>query len=314
MMKKKIIVVAGPTASGKTAMGIEIAKAVDGEIISADSMQVYKNMPIATACPTEEEKAQVPHHLVELLDNRESFSVAAWCSLARQKIDEITGRGKIPVIVGGTGLFIDSLVDNIIFEDTEIDTNLREGLMQKDADVLYDELLRLDPEAAENIHKNNKKRVVRALELYYSGVSKTQQNINSRREKSPYDVLYFVLSYANRQALYDRINKRVDRMAELGLVQEAERVLKNSTGTCAQAIGHKELLPYINGECTLEEALDSLKQKTRNYAKRQITWFKKRSDAIVISPDISGFDECTKTAIGYCEDFINGKFQKGKSE
>lgn len=314
MMKKKIIIVAGPTASGKTSLGIEIAKAVGGEIISADSMQVYKNMPIATACPTDFEKAQVRHHLVEFLDRTDSFSVAAWCDLARQEIDEIAARGKIPVIVGGTGLFIDSLADNILFEDTQVDYELRDRLMQRDCDSLYEELIKLDPASAQTIHKKNKKRVVRALELYYSGVSKTQQNINSRREKSPYDALYFVLDYADRQILYDRINARVDKMVEQGLIQEAKDNLKKTSATCAQAIGHKELMPYLNGECTLDDALDNLKQKTRNYAKRQITWFKKRSGAIFLRPDVMGFDKTVKTAVAYCEDFINGKFQKGKSE
>lgn len=313
-MKKKIIVVAGPTASGKTGLGIEIAKAVNGEIISADSMQVYKNMPIATACPTAEEKAQAVHHMVEFLDNDKEFSVAMWCDLARKKIDEITERGKIPVIVGGTGLFIDSLVDNIIFEDSETDYKLREELMQKDADELYEELVRLDPESARDIHKNNKKRVVRALELYYAGTSKTQQNLNSRRMQTPYDVLYFVLSYQDRQVLYSRINKRVDLMVEQGLVQEARKNLQKSTGTSAQAIGHKELVPYFNGACSLDDALEHLKQKTRNYAKRQITWFKRRRDTVVLNPDVMGFDKMIETAIDYCEDFINENIRKGKSE
>lgn len=313
-MKNKIIVVAGPTASGKTSLGIEIAKALNGEIISADSMQVYKNMPIATACPTAEEKETAVHHLVEFLDCNENFSVAVWCNLARQKIDDIVSRKKIPIIVGGTGLFIDSLVDNIIFEDVKVNHELRDELMKRDPDSLYNELLKVDYDSAQGIHKNNKKRVVRALELYYSGISKTRQNINSRKRESPYDVLYFVIDYDNRQFLYDRINSRVDKMVRLGLEQEAREVLNNSTGTCAQAIGHKELLPYINGECTLDTALDNLKQKTRNYAKRQITWFKKRENAVVLKPDVLGFDKMAETAINYCEDFINGKFQKGKSE
>lgn len=304
-MKKKIIVVAGPTASGKTGFGIELAKALDGEIISADSMQVYKNMPIATAAPDDNEKAQAVHYLVEFVDSTENFSVAVWCDLARQKINEITAKGKIPIIVGGTGLFIDSLVDNIIFEETRTDFTLRNELMKRDADSLYDELMKLDKTAAQDIHKNNKKRVVRALELYYSGTSKTQQNINSRKKESPYDVLYFVLAYKERQVLYDRINQRVDNMAQLGLVQEAREVLKNSTGTSAQAIGHKELSPYISGECTLDAALNNLKQKTRNYAKRQITWFKRRENAITIELDAIGFENAVKTAIEYCEDFIN---------
>lgn len=304
-MKTKIIVVAGPTASGKTGLSIELAKAVGGEIISADSMQVYKNMPVATAAPTADEKQQAVHHLVEFIDNSERFSVAMWCDLARVKIKEISDRGKIPIIAGGTGLFIDSLVDNIIFQDTENDYKLRDELMKRDVDSLYDELVRLDPQSAGDIHKNNKKRVARALELYYSGTSKTNQNINSRKEESPYDVLYFVLSYKDRQVLYDRINQRVDKMLELGLEYEARAVLADGGKTSSQAIGHKELRPYIDGECTLDDAVDNLKQKTRNYAKRQITWFKRRENSIVLELDTLGIDNAVKTAIDYCEDFIN---------
>lgn len=309
----KIIVVAGPTASGKTSVGIEIAKAVGGEIISADSMQIYRDMPIATACPTKEEQAQVPHHLVEIADRSEKFSVALWCRLAKEKIKEITDRGNIPVIVGGTGLFIDSLVDNIKFEDVDVDENLRNSLMQKDIDTLYSELLKLDPQSAKDIHKNNKKRVVRALELYYSGVSKTEQNINSRKESSPYEVLYFVLGYNDRQTLYDRIHQRVDMMVSLGLEDEAKKCLENSGGTSAQAIGHKELVPYFNGECSLADALENLKKETRHYAKRQITWFKRREGAVFLMLD-ENRNQAVETAVNMCEDFINGKFTKGKSE
>lgn len=313
-MNNKIIVVAGPTASGKTALAVKLAKAVNGEIISADSMQVYKDMPIATACPTPDERAQVPHHLVEILDTDESFSVAAWCRLAKEKTADIQSRGKIPVITGGTGLFIDSLVDNIVFEDIEVDEKLRDELMQKDCDELYNELLRLDKNAALAIHKNNKKRVVRALELCYSGSSKSNQNKNSRKEDSPYRTLYIVLNYKDRQVLYTRINQRVDLMLENGLEQEARRCLEKSKATSAQAIGHKELLPYINGDITLNEAIENLKQKTRNYAKRQITWFKRRGDAVILQPDLLGFKELENKAIKLCEDFIDGKFQEGKSE
>lgn len=300
-MDNKIIVVAGPTASGKTSLGIEIAKAVNGEIISADSMQVYKGMSIACACPTQQEKSQVRHHLVEFLDRGENFSVAVWCKLARQKIEEITGRGNVPIIVGGTGLFIDSLVDNIIFSDTDIDFELREKLMKRDNQSLYDELLSVDYESGANIHINNKKRIVRALELYYSGVSKSTQNINSRREKSPYNVLYFVLNYEDRQVLYDRINRRVDQMVIDGLEQEARENSADMSSTSSQAIGHKELKAYFDGEISFDEAIENLKRKTRNYAKRQITWFKKREGAIFITPDLQGIEKAVNTA----KDFIN---------
>lgn len=305
MDKKKIIVVAGATASGKTSLGIAIAKAVGGEVISADSMQVYKGMPIATAAPTEDEKNAVPHHLVEFLEPDESFSVSVWCDLAREKIDEIISRGNVPVIVGGTGLFIDSLVDNIIFEDVEVDNELRQRLMQRDVDELYDELLRVDENSAREIHKNNKKRVVRALELYYSGVSKTQQNINSRKQEPPYDTLYLFLNYEDRQILYDRINKRVDLMIENGLIDEARACADKSKGTSAQAIGHKELMPYINDEADIDACVNKLKQETRHYAKRQITWFKRRENAVVIKPDALG-DDYEGLAVKICEDFLNG--------
>lgn len=304
-MNNKIIVVAGPTASGKTSVGIEIAKAVNGEIISADSMQVYKNMPVATAAPTKEERSEVKHHLAEFLDPSEGFSVALWCDMARQKANDILSRGKVPVIVGGTGLFIDSFVDNIKFENAEVDSRLREKLMRKDIDELYEELLSVDSESAKSIHKNNKKRVVRALELYYSGVSKTQQNINSKREKSPYEFLYFVLEYADRQMLYDRINKRVDLMTEQGLLEEAKGCLAVRSKTAAQAIGHKELKPYFDGEITLDEALDNLKKETRHYAKRQITWFKRREKAVHLVLD-DNRDATVKNAIKQCKDFLNG--------
>lgn len=303
--KTKIIVVAGPTASGKTALGIEIAKAVDGEIICADSMQVYKDMPIATAAPTKEERAQAVHHLAEFLERDKNFSVAHWCALAKEKISEISARGKVPVIVGGTGLFIDSLVDNIEFENIQVDSALRQRLMERDIDSLYDELLSVDKEAAENIHKNNKKRVVRALELYYSGVTKTQQNINSRKNDKCYDALYFVMNYSDRQKLYDRINKRADLMAQLGIAEEAKRNFSSSCGTSAQAIGHKELYPYLNGEISLEEALENLKKETRHYAKRQITWFKRREEAVVLSPDTMDYNDLINTAVSKCEDFLN---------
>lgn len=306
--KTKIIVIAGPTASGKTSLGIEIAKALDGEIISADSMQVYKGMDIATAAPTEKEKSEVPHHLVECLNQEESFSVSDFCDLAEKEIDDIVSRGKIPIIVGGTGLFIDSLVDHIQFTDTKTDFELRNKLLKKDADELYNMLLQVDKESAQNIHKNNKTRVVRALEIYYgSGKTKSQQNENSRKEESPYETLYFVLGFKNREILYNRINRRVDLMMQNGLLEEAENVIKNGNSkTSAQAIGHKELKPYFNGEISLDEAVTHLKKETRHYAKRQITWFKRRKDAVFIFADELG-DKLVHTAVKKSKEFIYGR-------
>ncbi|MDE5671530.1 MAG: tRNA (adenosine(37)-N6)-dimethylallyltransferase MiaA [Eubacterium sp.] len=303
MKKTKLIVVAGPTASGKTSLGIEIAKAVDGEIISADSMQVYKDMRIATAAPTIEERQTVAHHLVEFLERDELFSVSDFCKYAKAAADDISCRGRVPVIVGGTGLFINSFVDNIKFTEAETDFKLRNALMKKSVDALYDELLKIDPAAAENIHKNNKTRVVRALEIYYSsGDTKSVQNEKSRLEESPYDVLYFVIGFKDRALLYNRINRRVDLMAEKGLLDEAKFCLNHSGNTSAQAIGHKELLPYFNGSVSLDEALDKLKQETRHYAKRQITWFKKRENAVWLYADE---EDIAKKAVDKSREFIN---------
>lgn len=306
-LKTKIIVAAGPTASGKTALGIEIAKAVDGEIISADSMQVYQGMSIATAAPTESERAQVPHHLVEFLPQQDSYSVSDFCRFAKEKIADISSRGKTPVIVGGTGLFIDSLVDNIKFTEAQVNFELRNELMKKSADELYDMLLKIDKEAALKIHKNNKSRVARAIEIFYTaGKTKTMQNEDSKKEESPYDTLYLVLAYKNRDILYDRINRRVDMMLDCGLLAEAERVLAASDSkTSAQAIGHKELKPYLDGKITLESAVDNLKKETRHYAKRQITWFKRRENAEIIYMD--GDENPVLSAVNRCREFIYGK-------
>ena len=306
MSKTKIIVVAGPTASGKTGLAVEIARAVSGEVISADSMQVYKGISIASAAPTQKEMQGVAHHLVEFLDQSENFSVSDFCRLAREKISEISARGNVPVIAGGTGLFIDSLVDNINFTEAETDFELREALMQKDSDELYSTLLEVDKEAAEKIHKNNKKRVVRALEIYYSsGATKTAQDINSKKEESPYEVLYFVIGFKSREVLYERINRRVDLMVEAGLVDEARKNLSKEKATSAQAIGHKELQPYFSGEKSLGQALDDLKRETRRYAKRQITWFKRRKNAIWLYADEEGAD-IVKAAIDKSREFLNG--------
>lgn len=306
MSKTKIIVVAGPTASGKTNLAVEIAKAVSGEVISADSMQVYKGMSIASAAPAQKEMQGVAHHLVEFLDQSEGFSVSDFCRLAKEKISEISARGNVPVIAGGTGLFIDSLVDNINFTEAQTDFELRERLMQKDCDELYSMLLEVDKEAAEKIHKNNKKRVARALEIYYSsGATKTAQDINSKKEESPYEVLYFVIGFKSREVLYERINRRVDLMVEAGLIDEARKNLSKEKATSAQAIGHKELQPYFSGEKSLGQALDDLKRETRRYAKRQITWFKRRKNAIWLYADEEGAD-IVKAAVDKSREFLNG--------
>lgn len=297
MEKTKIICVVGATASGKTDLSVKLAKAVDGEIVSADSMQVYKNMPIATAVATKEEQDGVPHHLVEFLNTDETFSVADYVELAKSKIAEITSRGRVPIVAGGTGLFVDSLVKNISFSEVGSNAEIRTELAEKSNEELYEKLLKLDPNAAVDIHPNNRKRVIRALELCMSGTSKTEQNENSLLCDSPYDALYIGIGYKDRQKLYDRINKRVDLMLEAGLENEARQMLGKQGLTARQAIGHKELQPYIDGKITLDEATENLKRETRRYAKRQLTWFRRNENINWLYADEMSRDELVKKAV-----------------
>lgn len=304
MEKIKIICVVGATASGKTALGVELAKALGGEIISADSMQVYNGMPIATAAATEDERQGVPHHLLGFLEPEERFSVAQFVTLAKREALDIYSRGKIPIVVGGTGLFIDSFVNNTVFADVDINDGLRESLYEKDTDELYEELLKLDAEAARNIHKNNRKRVIRALELCYGGTTKTSQNEASHNEESPFDALYIEIAYKDREKLYERINLRVDKMLEAGLENEARAMLEKAGGTAKQAIGHKELKPYFDGQITLEEAVDNLKRETRRYAKRQLTWFRRNKAVHRLYADELTPDALVSNAVGICKEFL----------
>ena len=313
MEKIKIVCIVGATASGKTALSIELAKRFNGEIISADSMQVYKGMPIATAAVTEEEKQGVPHHLVEFLDPNDAFSVAEFAKLAKEKISDISGRGKLPIIAGGTGLFIDSLVNNITFSDVGINKKLRSELEEKTNDELYEMLESVDKCSAQNIHKNNRKRVIRALELYFGGTSKTRQNEESRKEESPFEALYIGINYKNRELLYQRINQRVDLMAENGLIEEAEKMLSKTSSTSAQAIGHKELVPYFEGKASLDEALEKIKQETRRYAKRQLTWFRKNENINWLYADEMSADELIAKAQELTENFLNNTESEEKA-
>ncbi|WP_455484634.1 tRNA (adenosine(37)-N6)-dimethylallyltransferase MiaA [Eubacterium sp.] len=304
MEKTKIICVVGATASGKTDLAVKLAKAVDGEIISADSMQVYKNMPIATAVATKEEQDGVVHHLVEFLDADQTFSVADFVERAKVLIDEITARGRVPIVAGGTGLFVDSLVKNISFSEVGSNAEIRNELAEKSNEELYERLLKLDPNAAEDIHPNNRKRVIRALELCMSGTSKTEQNENSMLIDSPYDALYIGIGYKDRQKLYDRINKRVDLMLEAGLENEARQMLGKQGLTARQAIGHKELHPYIDGKITLDEATENLKKETRRYAKRQLTWFRRNENINWLYADEMSRDELVKKAVDLAKNHL----------
>ena len=302
MEKTKIICVVGATASGKTDLAVKLAKAVDGEIISADSMQVYKNMPIAVA--TKEEQDGVVHHLVEFLDADQTFSVADFVERAKVLIDEITARGRVPIVAGGTGLFVDSLVKNISFSEVGSNAEIRNELAEKSNEELYERLLKLDANAAEDIHPNNRKRVIRALELCMSGTSKTEQNENSMLIDSPYDALYIGIGYKDRQKLYDRINKRVDLMLEAGLENEARQMLGKQGLTARQAIGHKELQPYIDGKITLDEATENLKRETRRYAKRQLTWFRRNENINWLYADEMSRDELVKKAVDLAKNHL----------
>lgn len=304
MKKTKIICVVGATASGKTDLAVKLAKAVDGEIISADSMQVYKNMPIATAVATKEEQDGVPHHLVEFLDTDQTFSVADFVERAKVLIDEITARGRVPIVAGGTGLFVDSLVKNINFSQVGSNAEIRNELAEKSNEELFEKLVELDPKSAQDIHPNNRKRVIRALELCMSGTSKTEQNENSMLIDSPYDALYIGIGYQDRQKLYDRINKRVDLMLDAGLENEARQMLGKQGLTARQAIGYKELQPYIDGNITLDEAVEGLKRETRRYAKRQLTWFRRNENINWLYADEMSRDELVEKAVDLAKNHL----------
>ena len=287
-----LIAVVGPTASGKTALAIALAKELGGEIVSADSMQIYRGMDIATAKPTPEEMAEVPHHLIGFWPPEKPFSVAQYAILAREKIDDILRRGRVPVLCGGTGLYIKAIVDHIQYEEeTGGDAVLRERLRRQAQDegnlAVWRQLQAMDPKTAERIHPNNLGRVIRAIEvMQVSGRSIREQEERSRQAPCPYHVIQIGLRYRNRENLYERIGRRVDAMAEAGLPEEARAVRQQGlTATAAQAIGYKELYDWMDGTLPLEEALENLKRSTRRYAKRQLTWFGADARIRWIEPD-----------------------------
>ena len=286
--KTFIAVICGPTASGKTALGVELAKRLEGEIISADSMQIYKGMDIASAKPSEEEKQGIPHHLMDFLPLNEPFSVADYVELAHSCIKDVTDRDKLPIIVGGTGLYISSLINNITFDDTGSDpafrAEMREFAEMNGNEALHKKLEEIDPEIAAKLHPNNVNRIIRALEVYrLSGSTMTLAQEKSRLQESPYRSCIIMPDFP-REKLYRRIDLRVDDMIKRGLVEEAREFFTHSDYvTSAQAIGCKELKPFLDGEKSLDECVDRLKQATRNYAKRQLTWFNKMPDLHKIS-------------------------------
>ena len=297
-----IIAVVGPTASGKSHLAVELAKWKQTEVVSADSMQIYREMSIGTAKPTPQEQEGVVHHLIDFVDLSQPFSVADYVSLAKKCVQNIYDQGKIPVLVGGTGLYIRSFLENISFSEQDRDEALRLVLAQKAKEKgiqeLVEELKSFDPESAERIDPNNLPRLIRAIEIYRTtGQTMTQQIQQSRQMPSPYQVCMIGLDYADRQVLYDRINRRVDQMLEQGLVEEARRVLAQPNGqTALQAIGYKELQPYFQGEISLEQAVENMKQETRRYAKRQLTWFRREKKIHWIYPDECGGDQVVQQA------------------
>lgn len=295
--KPRIIAVVGPTASGKTALGVGIAKLLDGEVISCDSMQVYNNMPIASAAPTAEETNGVPHHLVSFLSPEQKYSVADFVTLATEKIEDMTKRGKMPIIVGGTGLYVDTLVSGISFSDedsAEIRQRLEAEADEKGVEALLSRLSEVDPETAAKYHINDRKRIIRALEIFeLHGKPKSQLDAESKLNGDRYDTLFIGITYRDRALLYERINRRVDIMLENGLLKEAEAAFRNGGGaTSVQAIGHKEFFPYFKDEIPLETAVENLKMETRRYAKRQLTWFRRNQNINWIfadeTPDVLG--------------------------
>ena len=290
MEKIPVLAVVGPTASGKTSLAIEIAKEYHGEVVSADSMQIYKEMQIATAKPTVDEMQGIPHHLLDFLAPDVSFSVAQYAALAHQTISEITARGHLPVMAGGTGLYVDAVLDDLIFAKIETDEQKRAELCAfveaHGANALHERLREIDPESAARIHENNVGRIVRAVEVYeLTGITMSEHQRNSRPKESRYRSLKIGINYKDRAVLYDRLNRRVDLMMEQGLLEEAANVRNRARKTAVQAIGYKELEPYFLHQEPLDVCIERLKQETRRYAKRQITWFSRDPNILWVYPD-----------------------------
>ncbi|MBO4433284.1 MAG: tRNA (adenosine(37)-N6)-dimethylallyltransferase MiaA [Clostridia bacterium] len=283
MKNRMVIFVVGPTATGKTELAVDLGIRFDSEVISADSMQIYKGMHIASAAPEEEEKRGVKHNLIEFLPYNASFTVADYAEAARKEINRILNAGKTPIVAGGTGLYINALADNVNFLPIKTDTALRESLSREydriGGEAMLGRLRTLDSAAAEKLSAADKRRIVRAFEIYEtSGITKTEQNARSLLSPPDFTPVMIGITFNDRQALYERINRRVDKMLETGLLDEARIAYESfASGGAVQAIGHKEFFPFFEGKQTFEEAVETLKRATRRYAKRQLTWFNRDS-------------------------------------
>lgn len=296
MDKPKVIVICGPTASGKTKLSIELAKKLNGEIVSADSMQIYKDMTIGTAKPTKEEMQGIKHYLIDFVSPDTRYNVAEYKKDAINAIDEIIAKGKIPIVVGGTGLYVNSLIYEIDYPEIELDLNYRKKIEKiaehEGLDRLYEMAVKIDKQAMQKISSNDKKRICRVLEIYHAtGKTKTQMEIESRLREPKYNYLVFGINM-DRDKLYDRINRRVDIMIKDGLIDEVKAVLDkyNDFPTAMQGLGYKEVVEYLNGETTKDDMIEKIKMETRRYAKRQLTWFRRYEDIVWIN----GLDDTQK--------------------
>ena len=314
--KIKILAVVGPTASGKTAVSIELARRLGGEVVSCDSMQVYRRMNIGTTKPTAEEMGGIIHHLIDAVEPDEPFSCAEYVTKASEAVKDISARGKLPILCGGTGLYLDRFLCGEM-EETHADESLRASLFaiceSKGFEALHERLRSVDPESADAIHPNNIKRVVRALEIYeQTGIPKSEFDRRSQVGESPYEAIVIGLKYPRREVLYERINRRVDIMLEDGLLQETKQLLDEGVFevnlTAAQAIGYKELLGYLDGRETLTEATENLKTATRRYAKRQLTWFSAKSYVEWVEMETNG---ALRSLNDVCDEIIS-RFQGGE--
>ena len=310
--KRPLVILTGPTAVGKTALSIALAKAIGGEIISADPMQVYRHMDIGSAKITPEEMEGIPHYLIDVLEPDQEFNVVVFQELAKQAAAEIYSRGHIPIVAGGTGFYIQALVYDIDFtendEDTAFRRTLEEQAKREGTEALYERLRAVDPESCESIHAHNIKRVIRAIEFYEkTGKKISEHNREQRQNDSPYNFAYFVLN-DDRERIYERINVRVDLMMAQGLVEEV-RALRESgcrkEMVSMQGLGYKELLSYLEGETSMEEAVYLIKRDTRHFAKRQLTWFRREKEVIWVDKTV--FDHDSQKILNFMQDFLREK-------